>query len=363
MLWTLFSSFAYAEQIVILDNEKSRNAALEELVDSNAEFILWSDLQKRPLSFANVEERQICLGKVVSLSELEESLQKADIGILYFEIDKAIGHIRRIENDMVCLNEKAPSSLLSKTQYLLGVSYFYDEKYELANDSWKQALLFDPNLEWDPNIEPSGKSAFRETKEEIQSQALSRLILVPENAQITIDGYPAQNSMNIDAGTHLVQHDKLNHQGNVIKTTVGTDVITVSFADFPSDLGELMADEDARNELLSGLRITEQQSDIRVVANDQLWSTSFGINQWKSTSFQQSFIRIQPNVSLLAAGAGSLLIGGGAMWLAQNKHDQYMEVSDDQADSIYLTNRVAWFSGTSLLTVGGGLLFMGTFAF
>ena len=51
------------------------------------------------------------------------------------------------------------------------------------------------------------------------------------------------------------------------------------------------------------------------------------------------------------------------MWLAQNKHDQYMEASDDKADSIYLTNRVAWFSGTGLLTVGGGLLFMGTFAF
>ena len=124
-----------------------------------------------------------------------------------------------------------------------------------------------------------------------------------------------------------------------------------------------MADETIRNELLSGLRVTEQNTDIRVVANDQLWSTSLGINQWKSTALQQPFIRFQPNVSLLAAGASSLVIGGGAMWLAKSKHDQYMESSDEEANSIYLTNRVAWFSGTSLLTVGGGLLFMGTFAF
>ena len=124
-----------------------------------------------------------------------------------------------------------------------------------------------------------------------------------------------------------------------------------------------MADELTRNELLSGLRVTEQQTDIRVVANGQLWSTSIGINQWKASSLQQPFIRFQPNVSLLAAGASSLVVGGGAMWLAKTKHDQYMESSDDEADAIYVTNRVAWFSGTSLLTVGGGLLFMGTFAF
>ena len=104
-----------------------------------------------------------------------------DRHFLYFEIDKAIGHIRRIENDLVCLNEKVPRSLLAKNQYLLGVSYFYDDKLDAAQQSWRQALLFDPMLQWDPNIEPSGKPAFEETKLEIQSQALSRLILIPEN--------------------------------------------------------------------------------------------------------------------------------------------------------------------------------------
>ncbi len=363
MLWMILSQIALAEQIVILDKESSDSRDLQALIDPNAEIILWSDLQQAPLSFSNISEYKGCLGKVVTLEDIEISLQKADSSILYLEINKAIGHINRIENDLVCLNEKVPRAILAKTQFLLGVSYFYDEKMDLATDSWGQALLFNPDLDWDPNIEPSGKPAFEDTKTEIKSQAQSRLILIPQTTNLTIDGQHVQNGTDINAGTHLVQHDKLNNQGHMISTAVGSDTYIVSFADFPKNLSSIMEDDTLRKEFLNGLQIMQKNADVKVVENGQFWYTAVGINQWKSKYINEPGINFKPNKKLLIAGASTVLLGGGAMGLAINQHNQYMDANDADEAIIYATNRIAWFSGTGLAVVGSGLLIMGTFQF
>jgi len=359
----ILSQIALAEQIVILDKGSSDSRDLRVLIDPNAEIVLWSDLQKAPLSFSNISEYKSCLGKVVTVQDLEVSLQKADSSILYLEINKAIGHIHRIENDLVCLNETVPRSILAKTQFLLGVSYFYDEKEDLATESWAQALLFNPELDWDPNIEPSGKPAFEETKAEIKSQAQSRLILIPQTTHVTIDGQDVLNGTDINAGKHLVQHNKLNNQGHLISTEVGSDTFIVSFADFPKDLSSIMQNDTLRKELLNGLQIMQKEADIKIVENGQLWYRAVGINQWNSKYINEPGINFKPNKKLLVAGASTVLLGGGAMGLAINKHNQYMDANDADAEIIYATNRAAWFSATGLAVVGSGLLLMGTFQF
>jgi hypothetical protein len=365
----LFTSLALAEQTVIVEDKTQLEPFASE-VDPNAQILLWGDVRYYPLNFTGVEDPVQCSSLPSNVGQLQDSLTKAEDAVNYLEIEKAISYIQRIQNDMVCLNERIPSDLISSTYFLLGVAYSYNDNDELASESWSQALLFTPDLQWDENIEPSKKPKFEETKQDLQSQATSRIMLVPQTAKLSIDGTPIKHGGDIFAGSHLIQQDAVDFHGYKIVTETGKDAFIVSFADFPESLTDVMATETTRQEVLIGLRMVQPDSDFRIIEGNQMWYLPSNSPRWsvveaqgakQKTTKQSSSAGKKP---LLYAGIGTLALGGASFALAKSAHTRFQgyTVDDyDDASAVHTLNRVSFFSGVGLTTLGSALVISGLF--
>lgn len=386
----LMTNGASADPLVILNNPESNTGEIQEKVKDGAEFLTWDELREFPLAFGSVEASKTCLGKPVSLDELRDALKSAESSVAYLETKSALGHVRKIQSNLVCVNEPIPTALLARSSYIAGVAYNYDENLELAKTNWQQALMYDPSMVWDENIEPSGRPAFEEALRIITNQASTRLIFMPDEATLTIDGHTPKSGDSVIAGEHLVQHNALGFQGHTIKTEMGTDAYIVSFADFPSDLGVVMADPVKRNEMLKALLMVQDKTDIRVVTNSEYWYLPMGTTKWKSQELknasnsgkksaeigvaatdgaERAHVKSKDagriNKPVFYAGAGTLALGAASLIIA-NQHHQTFEgygvgTSATEVEETWGLQRGFWFAGTGLAVVGGGLMIGGTF--
>jgi hypothetical protein len=364
-------STVFAGELVIIDDQSVGSIDLSNIVSPETDVLKWSDVQQFPLSITNAEKVLHCDAALTTVEELNESLTSAKQGLDYMEIEKSLGHLNKIENGLSCLRDRIPVDLLIDTYFYAGVAHSYNDKTMEAQANWRQALLYDPDLVWDKNIEPSGKSLFESTKEDLKTEALSQLVFVPAATVLTIDGNESDGRTFLPAGTHLVQHNALDYSSYLISTQSGSNIQLVSFADFSSDLTSTMANADERSELLKALNLIER-NDVKIIESGSVWSVPQGSNKWVEKKIQLS----QPtevalknnsmfelNPTLLMIGISSVALGSGAVWFADQKAKEYPDASREDQPGIYTTNRVAWFSGTGLTVVGGGCLLFGTFSF
>ena len=365
----LFASVALAEQTVIVEDKTQLESFAAE-VDPNAQILLWSDVRYYPLMFTGVENPQQCTSLKTNVGQLEASLAKAEDAVNYIEIEKAISYIERIQKDMVCLNERIPSELISSTYFLLGVAHSYNDDDELASESWSQALLFTPDLKWDENIEPSKKPKFEETKEALERQTTARIMMIPQSAKLSLDGKPAEHSGDVFSGRHLLQQDSVNFQGYQFKTDSGNDVVVVSFADFPENLTDVMSNDTYKQEILLGLRMLEPDNDYRIIEGSQMWYLPSNSPRWSVVEAQGGKQKTTKQASpsgkkpLLYAGIGTLALGGMSFAIAKQKHDEFGDYSPESfidAEKAFNLNRVSFFSGVGLTTVGSALIITGLF--
>ena len=386
------SMMASADPLVILHGSDSKTDTLIQKVGPSAEYITWADLQEFPLAFSGITEHKTCLGNPASLEDLRSSLKSAESSVAYLETQNALGHVRQIENKLPCLTEAIPTDVLVRSNYIAGVAYNYDSKTDQAKAAWRKALMYNPNLSWDDNIEPSGKGAFDELKRTIQNQATTSLVLLPANAKLTVDGNQVSNGDSLIAGEHFVQHNKMAFQGHSITTEMGSDSFIISFADFPNDLTATMSEQANRQALLKGVLLFQDKSDIRIVTSTDYWYLQMGTTKWKSESLEakpvatavpepstaanaplpQAPVENQPalkiNKPVFLSGIGLLAAGGGAFLVAQNQAKLFDSTAaeqgnEDTINAAYRLNHTMFWTGTALSAVGGGLLIKGSFAF
>ena len=391
-------SVAQADTLVILYGPDSKTQEIEGKVPENTEFLTWPELQAFNLTFGSVSNVKGCLSKPVTLADLQTSLKNAEKAVDYLETKNSIGHVRQIQNNLVCANEPVSTELLVRSSFIAGVAYNYDDNLELARRNWQQALKFDRNLKWDEGIEPSGKPAFEEVRLNLESQASTRLVFLPDDAQLTVDGKNLTSGSDVVAGEHFVQHDALGHQGYRFTTEMGADAYIVSFADFPAELEAVMSDPVKSSELLRGLLLVQDKTDIRVVTETEYWYLPMGTSKWKSQPLKNplktavavsetpvkapetpdiavvpaeqavansNIAKVSLNKPLVYAGAGAAAVGLVSLVVSQqqyrkfNSYDSTAALEDVQ--DTYNLQRRAWAVGLGMTVVGGGLAIGGTF--
>ena len=384
MLYSLFIGMATAQQMAILSSETTDTASLSSDLDGNAEMIAWSDLQELPLVITNADIKGKCSGLAKSLSDIELALSGVIKSLDYLELEKADGHMRRVENNFHCLNEIAPASLLSQAYFLSGLTYFYREDQEKTVKDWEQAIVFDPNIEWNDLFEPSGKPLFQSTKDELRSVAEAQLVLFPSTATVVIDGQERKSGDSIPAGLHLVQHGQLNIKSYFIEVEAGTDVTLADFSGFANDVGTAMSDPQQSQELLLALQLLPDFNDFLVASESTLWTLSMGGDSWKSkpravekpanTVVERAEKEAIPSLpsapqvverkrhpALMYASVGALGLGGASLLMARSKYNQFLAEGDDTLASQHVTqNAVYYWAGTGLSVAAGGLLIAGT---
>lgn len=384
LLFGLLGSVALAGPFVLLEDMEQKTDALMETVSSDATVLEWSQLQGYPLVLDGVEDAERCRAGAVSLKTLEEHASKAESALSYMEMGNVVGHIRQLENASVCADGPVPAAMLARGEYLSGVAQFAEGEVDAAKASWRRAFLYDSALAWDDYIEPSGKETFESVREALGYEPTGRLILVPSDAEVTVDGQVRSSGDGLHAGPHFVQHNALGHAGHRFRSTPGEDVYAVSFKDFSAELSGTMGASASREALLRGLQIMGAGDDIRVVAGGQLWTIPVGAQQWsaqpwgeapaarsKSAPDKKSAGRSRP-ASADASGRGRVVLGSSALaagaaslawsFVEYNKFNAYAAGdSFSDAEATWGRQRALWWTGVGASAAGAGILLSGAF--
>ena len=357
-LWIVINT-ALAEPIAIYANEEIFGSTKQIELQENTEKILWQDLQKTPLTFYGVSPEGGCVSVGKKNTEITKSLDKVVDLLSYVELNKALGHINRIENDFLCLEEVAPAVVLSRSYYLSGVTYYYKEDLEKATEKWQQALAFYPEAGWDEQIEPSGKPLFLELQSDLEATAFAQLSMYPSEVSVTVDGKSRRTGENIPAGRHLVQYQQQKMINNWISVDPGGNVTLVALDAFDSNVENVLADEQAREELLTSLQLVRPDAEIKVIGADTVWYVPKGSSSWSQGTVEDFLPKVQRNTrkALLISSAASLALGGTSFLLAKQSHDNYLaEGNAAQAETYYAMNKVWFWGGVALSTGAGGLM-------
>ena len=205
IILSLLTSQVYAEQLVVIENEKSLPKA-KSIYPDDATVLAWSALQRYPLKFSNATQEAECSVYPKTIADVQSSLANVQTALDYWELDKADGHFRRVEANLRCLNETASSKLLSDVYFVSGLTYYQRQDEKNAVAQWEQALTFYEELKWDDAYEPAGKALFEQTSYELTFSAKTNLIPVPNTMSVTVDGDDTNGVTPLYAGKHLIQY-------------------------------------------------------------------------------------------------------------------------------------------------------------
>ena len=117
---SLLTSQVYAEQLVVIESESSLPEA-KSIYSDDSTVLVWSTLQRYPLMFSNATQSGECSVYPKTIEDVQSSLANVQTALDYWELDKADGHLLRVEGNLRCLNEIVSSKL-----YL--VSHIFKEK-------------------------------------------------------------------------------------------------------------------------------------------------------------------------------------------------------------------------------------------
>ena len=133
VILSLLTSLVFAEQLVVIENESSLPQA-KSIYSENSTILVWSSLQRYPLKFSNATQAGECSVYPKSIEDVTSALANVQTALDYWELDKADGHLLRVEGNLRCLNEIASSQLLSEVYFVSGLTYFQrkDEKNAIA---------------------------------------------------------------------------------------------------------------------------------------------------------------------------------------------------------------------------------------
>jgi hypothetical protein len=365
MLYTLLGLTAIAEKLVVVESD-DLTATANQLYQEQTVVLSWSEMQGMPLLFSNAVVLGDCSVYPKKISDVETSLGNVGSALDYMELEKADGHMVRVENNLRCLDEPVTPELLSKIYFISGLTHFYRKEEEKTIEQWTQAYSFNEELIWDEQFEPSGKSLFEETLTDLKFTAQSTLLLLPSSTSMFIDGVEKNNQSDLHSGKHLVQHGEKVYS-HLIQLEEGQDVHVISLADFPNGISDIMDDENSRAELLKAFQLGTEYSDYVILTEQHQWTVIPGSNDWKSVELQDAINNSVASIPtdgkkrrlyLAYTSIGTATLSGLSFFLANKKYEEFMTSVDDPA-ALKSQNQTYFLSGVGLGVVSSGLMIAG----
>ena len=360
VILSLLTSVVFAEQLVVIESESSLPEA-KSIYSEDSTVLVWSTLQRYPLMFSNATQTGECSVYPKSINDVQSALANVQTALDYWELEKADGHLLRVEGNLRCLNEIVSDQLLSEVYFVSGLTYFQRQDETNAVAQWVQALTFDDQLKWDDAYEPSGKPLFEQTSYGLTFSAKTNLIPLPSTMSVTVDGSEANGTTTLYSGKHLVQYGDEIHS-YLIDVEEAADVHVVGFSAFEDDLGSVMASELSRKEYLKALKYGTDFTEFVVMTDSESWTPIPGGTDWDKTNLellkQQTLVEKTRRPSLMIASIGTVSLSALSFYFAAQKFDDYMN-GVNNLDQIESANHLYFLTGIGLGVASGGLLVAG----
>lgn len=163
------------------------------------------------VGIAGIGDVRTCPGSPVSLAEFRATLTEAEGHVLYGRRGEAELTLERLDALLACLHEVLPRQELAWISFLEGLGHAFMGEEAEARESFRQALVVAPALEWDSRFPPESKAIFDEAIRDALRTPTVPLEVEPRLgalAELWIDGEPFPTGGGIShlaAGRHLLQ--------------------------------------------------------------------------------------------------------------------------------------------------------------
>ena len=282
MLTLLLSLTAHAAAPLVLhgdDVPKEEAGTRAAVVDGQtASQMSWANYRAtRPISILGDSTLERCASAPSTLEKVNQHLQKAQNSLDYMENEAALGLLRAAKRATGCATERVPAEALARREYLHGLVLFNDGNTDQAKTAWRQALAVLPELQWDPNFEPSGQPTFDDARENLQYEAKAQVRILPAaDDAIFLDGKPVDTTVEVMGGDHLLQVTDSKTTSMWLNVTAGDSPTVLVPSLFATDLTGLVNTPENRSALRTTLNLMEPERTIVVLTPDTAWKSSNG---------------------------------------------------------------------------------------
>ena len=101
-----------------------------------------------------------CLDYPVSPILFTKLVQEIEYSLSYFELDKAQQEAERAVANLGCLSEPPDLETVADLFYLQGLTYYYNNQSESAQEAFLRAITYKPNMGWNDMYAPDAKATF-----------------------------------------------------------------------------------------------------------------------------------------------------------------------------------------------------------
>ena len=127
----------------------------------------------------------------------------------YFELEKAQQVAERAQANLGCLSEPPDLSTVADLFYLQGLTHYYNNENESAQDAFLRAITYKPNMGWNDMYAPDAKDTFDAARKHYADLTTVPLTVYPESAKgrLWINGIPVYRDvpLTLATGTNYLQ--------------------------------------------------------------------------------------------------------------------------------------------------------------
>ncbi len=250
-----------------------------------------------------------CASEAATTIQLEGVLATAEDSLSYMEFSAASAQLQAAGELLACLDEPAPPSLGARLFFLEGVVAQRSGSELMAKQSFRRALFFDPQLQWDEAVSPRARPLFEEVRSSPLVADASLRVVGP--ASLILDGREVRledGVLALPSGTHLLYADGVTITVAVLPGEAPVLVLPASVTD---DALAWVATETGRDAL--GLLISHAgEESAWVTTGAALWHWN---GHWEFLGHPDDVLPPRGTPALLATG-GAVALAGGAAALA-----------------------------------------------
>lgn len=146
-----------------------------------------------------------CLDYPVSPLLFTKLVQEMEYSLSYFELDKAQQLSVRAEANLECLSEPPDLATVAELFYLRGLTLYYNNQSELAQEAFLQSFIYKPNMGWNDTYAPDAKDTFEAARKQYADLKAVPLTVYPESAKgrLWINGTPVYRDVPLTLTTGI----------------------------------------------------------------------------------------------------------------------------------------------------------------
>lgn len=145
----------------------------------------------------------------VPIERVSRQLETAREQIQLVDYPAALTELEKVEQMLPCATEAVPPQLLSRFQFLRGLTMFYLGNEQGARNAFMRALSFDQSLKWDTQFGQRPRETFLDAREQSLSRPTNAIKCPPlaSGVKVYVDGklVASGESLSLATGTHFQQ--------------------------------------------------------------------------------------------------------------------------------------------------------------